>query len=709
MLNMAPASAWLAMLAGAILSVTGSLAATPPEGSPPTLDDLLDARSIDGLIPSPDGRSIAFRVIEPDVTDNRLRARWYRVDIDGRSQAIPLGRPFQPILLPQFGASDDPVARWSPDSRNFYALAESRSEIQVHHLAPHGVDVIVTHSRGDVRSFSITPDGRMLRYQASAGRASIAKALADEQLRGIHLDESVITDGMRLTANYRIGNRLTTVRHLGDPVPAEAYSTPGMDGAVPLTMPRGGASTARITPPAADRVVNYSSLTTNQPLGNLPDGSAVAIVVDRSTTNPNVPTDSHVEARLNNGSTRICRERFCTGLYSAIREATLNLATNEVTILSDTDGTHQLELHAWNPRTGHSRLIWNGGGTLSTNAVRNSTACPVAMGQLICVFSSAVRPAELVAIDLTSGATRVLHDPNAGLAAKTYPVTRHLQWKTASGLIGQGVLVLPYMSAGPAPLVMTSYSCGGFLRGGTANVTPEFVLAQHGIASLCFDSINPGAEALVRAGTMAPLQMHKDDVARMTSIVEQLSGEGLVDRSKIGLSGQSYSSNLAAYAISQSDMLQAASLGTGVTIDPDSYFLTAPVASSWRRAGFPAMGLPRPTSDPDHIWDRVSPALNAAHIHAALLMQPPESEYSFALQLYGSIQDAGGKVDMFIFPDAGHMMESEPAQQRSRALRSLGWFRYWLNGERPEDVSAEELAHWDQLRRGQQASASAGH
>jgi dipeptidyl aminopeptidase/acylaminoacyl peptidase len=105
------------------------------------------------------------------------------------------------------------VSQWAPDSSALYVLAEADSEIQVHRLS-EARDTQITRDEADVESFRLSPDGRDLTYQTRNSREAIALAQRSEDAHGIRLDRTVVTDGLRLTDNYRIGEKLTTIRRL---------------------------------------------------------------------------------------------------------------------------------------------------------------------------------------------------------------------------------------------------------------------------------------------------------------------------------------------------------------------------------------------------------------------------------------------------------------------------------------------------------------
>ena len=664
----------------------------------PTLNDILEAKQIDGLTLSPDGRRIAYRVTDQDIEHNSTRVSWYSVNLVGRPEVTTLGGPQDPVWMPPFGMLDDPSASWSPDSKHLYVLALEKSALQIHRLSEGGGDIAVTDGASDVRSFNIDPNDGRLHYTFGNSRKDIGDMQRDEAMRGVHLSKDVVSGGFRLTENYRIGDRVTTVRSPNSEIAEEAFSGPGRNGTITIPEKENPASgfPARS---ATEAGVYLQDLTQSTTLGSLPGVPAIDIKLTEPIDTINRVAHVEIEAKLEDGSLARCTQAFCHGIFPELRQVVLNPERGEVLFLTDTDDWRRMSIYAWAPRTGASRLVWTGDGILSPGGVRQHTACPTVGGQLICIFSGPTRPPELVSVDLATGAVRGLPDPNAGLAAMHFPSVRRLRWQSSSGYTATGFLVLPEARrTGPLPLVVTTYTCGGFLQGGVSEVTPEFELARHGIAALCVDMLGKDSVSITRKPEMAPLEIHKADTGALAAAIAKLSAEGIIDPARVGISGQSYSNNVITYAISHTKLFKAASIGGGITIDPGVYYLTAPTADSPRKKTFEMMGLPRPTADPGNVWSDISPSLNAAQIKAPLLIQSGENEYLFALQLYTSIADAGGKVDMFIFPHAGHMTRDQPAQHAMRAARSVAWFCFWLHGDNcGNTIAASEWVHWQQL------------
>ncbi len=678
------------------------IAATPlaAQERPPTLTDIVETRSIDGLALSPDGRHIAFRVIAPSVARNRTAEQWYSVPIDGGGEAEALGHPAEPLRMPVFDMPEDGAGQWDPRSRSLFVLQQRDSTIQVHRLRAGGRDEAVTRDPADVVSFRLADDGARIRYQVRNSRDDIALAQANEELTGIHLDRTLFTEGLRLTENYRIGERQLTVRRVAEAEIAPVGAGTLRDREVSVAHAAPSASAAARSSGVFDNSINpFVDPDPSRALAPSVGDLKIRLVPGQSTVDEAPFRRFALQATLPDGAVRECRASFCRGLSAEIRELTTNPATGEAVIVFEPSFSARATVYGWNPRTDATRTIYSADGSLDGGSAYGFGMCPRTGRYLLCVQSGPARPPRLIRLDLTSGAVVTLSDPNRQLAGRLFTETRFLTWKDSFGRPASGVLTLPPNPQYPLPLVITTYRCRGFLRGGTARLAPEHVLAQSGIASLCVGLNNAVPLDRGASGNLQPLARIKASVAAYAAAIDLLAGRGIVDRAKVGIAGHSYSSNVIAYAISHSDLFAVAVIGTGVTIDPDSYYLTAPTSDSWRKNIPTVMGLPRPTDDRQGVWSAISPALNAARIRTPLLIQAPESEYLFALQLLASIQDARGTTDMYVYPNEGHMVERQPIHGYWRARRSVDWFAFWLGGTlRRTPETALQFGHWDTLK-----------
>ena len=679
------------------LIVSGPIAAQ--DNLDPTLTDIVEARAVDSLSISPDGRRVAFRVISPSLAENRTTVQWYSAELSGDKSAIALGGKIEPSWLANFDVVEDGVSQWSPDSHSLFILEQARSQRQVHRLAPGGIDIAVTNDAADVVAFTVSTDGRNLDYQVRNARADIDAAQASEEREGVHLDRTVNTDGLRLTRNFRIGSRETTIRKMDASLAIEAFSGPLRTKTLVFRAPAPPSAPSKGGVPAASDWIDPQTEAAARQSLSLPRSGASIHLRELAPADPVLRLARYqVMATLKDGSTRACDADFCSGLSPALRQIFSNDDNDEIVIRYEKDFSGRSGLYGWKPLTGETRVIFPADGALDGGSGYNASPCQRSGPYLICVQAAATRPPRLVRIDLGTGAMIPLFDPNAALARKRFAKPRFISWNDAAGRPANGILVMPEAQSSPPPLVITTYRCRGFLKGGSGWMAPELILAQMGIAALCVNNNNATQLERGADGSVIPLVSHKASLASYQAAIDILARQGLIDRSRVGIAGHSYSSNVVAYAISHSDMF-AAAVGVGVTIDPSAYFIAAPTSDSFRKYVPTAMGLPYPNRDPDHLWQEISPALNAKRIKAPLLMQPPESEYLFALQLYTYIQDAGGTVDMYIYPHEGHLANRLPSHIYWRNRRSLDWFAFWLQGKENRSAeTAQQFDHWEALR-----------
>lgn len=692
---------------GRIGSVIALLLSNPAHAEPvtglPGLEELVEMSNIDSLALSPDGRWLAYRVIERSLRRNETRVQWYAVATDGSAAPRSLGPPTVPLWLPLFDVVLKAAPVWSPDSSALYVRLVVNSAIAIHRLGIDGPDKKITDDPADVERFSLAPDGSHLNYNVRNARVDIARAQAREEREGVHLDKSVYTEGFRLTGNFRVDNRVTTIRGVDVTHNLEAGAGPLQSRSIRL--PSAGAMPAP-NHQERDSIIPGEAGASDQ---NLVLGGKVQTVTIRQTkaADPVLEVGGYtIEVHMADGTVRPCRAFFCSGLSSSIRQVGVGRNTGEVVIFYEKDFSARTELYGWNPVSGKSRLIARADGSWDGGEGYDASHCLVSGGQAYCVHAGPAKPPRLLRIDLVTGKSHVLADPNAKLGAHDWGSVRALEWRDDKGRPANGVLVLPPGAKRPVPLVITTYRCRGFLRGGISWLTPEYRLAARGIAALCVNNVNTSQYERDARGQEIPLAQHKAALASYKAIIDKLVHDGLVDGARVGISGHSYSANVVGYAISHSDLFAAAVIGGGLTIDPGSYFQTASAPDSWRKTAYPNMALPLPGVSPGPLWAEISPALNAARIKAPLLMLPPESEYAATLQLYTGIADAGGTVDEYIFPHEGHMANREPAHSYWRALRALDWFSFWLGGTLPQlPDRAAQFAHWQVLRAAREATA----
>src|SRR5262249_37389455 len=132
------------------------------------------------------------------------------------------------------------------------------------------------------------------------------------------------------------------------------------------------------------------------------------------------------------------------------------------------------------------------------------------------------------------------------------------------------------------PLIITTYSSRGFLRGGVGDEYPIQVLAAQGFVVLDFDS-PVDWQFQKRAPTWEVVAQHerregrdkKAVLSSLNSAIDLLLARGYIDPEKIGICGLSFGAEIALYAISHSRTFAAAAVSQAAS-DPDLYYLGGP-------------------------------------------------------------------------------------------------------------------------------------
>lgn len=187
---------------------------------------------------------------------------------------------------------------------------------------------------------------------------------------------------------------------------------------------------------------------------------------------------------------------------------------------------------------------------------------------------------------------------------------------------------------------------------------------------------NPrGSSAYGRAFRYANVQDWGDGpLADITSGVDHLIDEGMVDPSRIGLMGWSYGGYMTAYAITQTDRFAAASVGAGVTnllsmtgvTDIPSFMVSYFEGEYWQQLD---------------VWRRNSPMEYAGNVTTPTLIQHGEEDarvpVSQAKELYAALKRMGAPAQLVIYPRQGHGV-GEPKLQIDAMQRNLDWFEHWI-------------------------------
>jgi dipeptidyl aminopeptidase/acylaminoacyl peptidase len=614
--------------------------------------DLVEVTDISSLADSPDGQFVAFRTAQPSIGDNRIHLRWYVVPADGSAPARMIADGGGPEI--DSGVVLDQVPVWAPSSRAVYFRAEFDGETQIWRASIDGTTPRqVTRDAADVQSLALANDGRSLDYMIGATRDAIERAERDARDNGVLIDGSVDVTSP-LTLNGTHDGHAATLRfdHGWFHRRPLLWDQPLRTSLLPL---------------------DQSDLTgIGQPLSQ----AKMTVRIDVANE------QSRLHAMDLNGADRLCSAKAC---LNTIIEAAAPMPNGRDVLVTTRDIAFREALSVWTPVTGRWRTLAQGDGQLESGSLVGDKSCSVTWREALCVAASAGSPPRLLAIDLARGTMTTLFDPNSLLRPRAWPA-RTLFWTTAAGLPASGQLLLP-KGAKPKqgyPLVINYYSCPGFLKGGLGDELPLAPLAQAGIATLCINEVRGPR----------PTERIAEDRAidAISTIINRLEQQGLVDGSRIGMAGLSFGSGVVLAVAERTRLLRAAAISSG-QIEPYYYWAFRLPGLDIREElqNFYGVGDP----DTDKLgWKTDVPVGAVGAIKAPLLIQIPESEMRITVELYSKLAASTTPAEMIAYPNETHD-KWEPRHKLAVYDRNLDWFRFWLVGEiDPDPAKVEQYRRW---------------
>jgi dipeptidyl aminopeptidase/acylaminoacyl peptidase len=617
-----------------------------------TSADLVEAPDISSPTVSPDGRWVAFRVEQPALADNRIHMSWYVQPIDGSTPARRVADGGEAEIDSGVTISQMPI--WAPSSSAFYFRALIDGEIQVWRASVNGGNIDrVTTDPANIRSLQLADDGRSLHYDVGLSRDAVDRAEADAADRGVLIDGTVDVSNALSRGGWVAGKPATLRFAKGwftrEPLLWENELRTVTLALRPIDM--AAASQEPRTKPLKVRIEDKGDVQTIVATG--PDGKDIE-----------------------------CSQPICP--RSHVRSV-VGLRDGKDIVVTTSDAALSQTLSLWAPEAGRWRVIARSKGMLAGHNALSDIPCGVGEAELVCIAADASSPPRLVSIDIATGRVRSLFDPAVSLRARAWPA-KELRWQTAAGIEATGQLLMPRDAKPNAgfPLVIDYYSCGGFLKGGVGDELPMAPLAEAGIAVLCANT--------VRGPSKSEAAEEANAIDAVSRIVDRLSAEGLIDRTRVGMAGLSFGSQVTMAVLAQTKLLRAAAIAS-LQVEPYYYWANNLPGRDVRPTLQDFFGLGSPDTDPDH-WKQVSPALHADRIKAPLLMQLPESEVRQTMELFSRLASSSTPVEMFGFPNETHL-KWEPRHKLSVYERNLDWFRFWLLGrEDPDPEKADQYLRW---------------
>jgi dipeptidyl aminopeptidase/acylaminoacyl peptidase len=316
---------------------------------------------------------------------------------------------------------------------------------------------------------------------------------------------------------------------------------------------------------------------------------------------------------------------------------------------------------------------------------------------LACTYEDTTTPAELKLVDLRAGEVRTLADVNPEFHDLQLSPTQRIEVSNKYGdhFFGHLVFPLHYESGKRYPLIITLYRDGNsFLRGGMpGDEYPIRVFAANGFAVLNFDV---GEERNSTTGDFDSIMLQWDSpMEGIAAAVAKLANIGIVDPSRVGITGLSFGAEMVKYGISHTDLFRTA-IASSPSWEPIQYDLADNFSRNYMSQ---SLDLGSPDGEARVRWQKLSAALNATHIQAPLLLNEADSEYFCDMQLVTELRELKKPLEIFVYANEFHQ-KIHPKHRYEIYQRNVDWFCFWLKGEEdPDPGKTEQYVRWRELRK----------
>lgn len=684
-------------IATVCVTATSTIASATRE--PITTYALADLTDIDALSVSPNGQWIVLLSRTPQIKSNTYRQVWLLVPTS-QGRARELADAGEPILLSllgvRFGPLVSPKLAWSPDSRRvaFVRQDGGRRQLWLADIRSRHAQRI-TNGAADVTEVTFSADGSRILYRTEPSAKQMAEALLAEGRSGILYGTRFAPPLSYLPvlpgdASYVGGDGVRREWTTGEQRARQQTRT------YTIASRADRAATQRELVEFQE-ATQAAPLTKSTRLGPVRSrGRSVAWAEAQDPTRQGFAAPLTVVARFAGSNLTItCEASICTGSVAAM------WWRNDKDLLflaQDGLAAQDFALYSWSGGTSEPRLVTRFPNPVGEYA---TLPCVVVLDRLLCLFEEASYPTRLVAIDLNTGARQVLFDPNPSFAKfELGAAPRRIAISARGAPDTYGYLVLPPNTTGnqKLPLVVVTYRCGGFLRGGVGNEYPIFAFAQQGFAVLCYNVADnpPEMQTLttldsVNAWSRGPGDREKRAVqASLSAVINRLEQEGVIDGSRVGLTGLSFGGETVMYALFNMKNLTAA-VASGTEFGPLNSIVAGPTTEELMRQ----WGLDDWLSDR---WKVLSVTRNTDKVWAPLLLNVSDHELLLALHQHYALKRSGRAVEMFVFPQEYHV-KWQPAHRLAIYNRNIDWMNFWLRGVESGLVGApDQYARWRTMR-----------
>jgi dipeptidyl aminopeptidase/acylaminoacyl peptidase len=662
-----------------------SAPAPAPAPNRVTLDTFLTLVRVADPQISPDGKSIVVVVSRPNLKDDRTDSQLVLVDVASHAQTV----------LTQ-GKTKVGFPRWSPTGdRLAYIAADADKHPEVFVLPMHGGDSMqLTHNEGGVQQFAWSPDGAAIAYASSDDKPKREK---NDDVFEVGMNDYLVDGQSMPTHLWMVASGGGTPRRLtsGDwslpnSFPPGAPASPinfSPDGKqlfyVRAASPLSG-DAERTSLQVLDVVTGESHpVTTSTALEQYPlvspDGKHVALWFPRDGKQWNENEVNVLDYTGGKTPVAAASERVLTKAIDRNIERSIWMPGSKEMLVGANDGdTVSLWLQ---PLDGTAKKL-DLGSITPASAFWVDVAVG-AKGEIAFTGSTKQRPSELYFKSRPDAAPVRLTDFNAAAEALQLARVETLHWPTADaagkpdGMEADGILTYPsdYAAGKKYPLVLYIHGGPTAASHNAFSLTPQLFAAQ---GWLVFEPNYRGSDNL---GNKYQSSIWNDAGAGpgrdVMAGVALLKARGIVDESKVAVSGWSYGGYMTTWLLGNYGGWKAAVAGAAVTDWVDMYDLGDGVTTIGDNFG----GSPN-DAERLKLYRAQSPITYARNIKAPTLILSDTADARVPIvqsyRLFHILKEDGVTTRFFAYPIPGHS-PSDPVRARDVRRRWMEWLATYLN------------------------------
>jgi len=659
----------------------------------PTVDDLINVKSLSGPQISPDGKYVAYTVNETDWNQDAFVTHIWLADVT-TGKAVQLTRGDKPASNP----------RWSPDSE-WLAFRSNRvgDKNQIFGIHPDGGEAVqLTKAANAVNGFAWSADGRTIAFTSSDADPNVAKERKD------HLGDFEV---VRKEYNHAHLWTFDVADALKAPV-AGTQRTKGRDFSVgPFSWsPDGGliAFSATMNP---DLINGHTS---DIYLLSLADNSVKKLVAQSGPDdNPQWSPDGRLVV-----------------FSSAMGNPEFYHSNSRLAVVSRDGGTPRSITDAFDEDPGI--VEWNADGIYfsglqktashlfridaTTGAITRVTAPAHLMAggfsftkdgkQLAFTAPSPTSLSEVFVTSAHSFVPRKLTSMTDQVNGLTLAGREVISWQSADGATVEGVLIKPadFDASKKYPLLCVIHGGPTGIDRPTlldARYYPTDIWAAKGALVL---KVNYRGSAGYgeKFRQLNVRNLGVGDAWDVLSGIDHLIGKGWVDPRRVGCMGWSQGGYISAFLTTSSDRFTAISVGAGISNWATYYYNTDITPFTIHYLG------DDPAADPE-VYAKTSPMNYIMQAKTPTLIQHGELDrrvpIANAYELRQGLEDRGVKVEMIVYKGYGHGI-NKPKSMRAAMQHNLGWFNHYIFGEPLPDFAKPEVPKKDEKPAGRSGSGN---